>query len=461
MYDIKIFNINLISISKIYTDNPYYDTNTIFEKILEAAGNSNITEKYKAFILQYDTFKNIKSRMEKLNFDNALHNAKIAYHIAYGKLNLVDIHKKKILDVNKVVSIMSNVKIFISKLIKKKDYIDKKPNSTEEDLDLDLDKELNYTEAEFNEINKYFIKSIQKTEEEEAEKEKLEFMENTGIFEYNCENNCEETNACSLSNDSKEDKNYDIDKESAKDDVDMKSANDDVDMESTKEVQYDIDMSGGNIKENKLLNRYNERIILIKYNIKELIKNNKNNNVEKMQKKIKDIKIKIKNIKEKEKKNKSKQPKPIKEIKDKKLKPVKEIKVKQPKPIKDTKVKQPNPVKDAKIIKQKPVKDTKVKKPKPIKDTKHKKPNPVKDAKIIKQKPVKDTKVKKPKPIKDTKVKKPKPIKETNVKKPKPIKETKVKQPNNLKESKSKSLKPEKESKSKSLKPEKESKSKS
>jgi hypothetical protein len=439
---IDIFKINISSIIEIYTNNPYHDVNTIFEKILKAVGDINITEKYNAFILQYDTFKNIKSRIEKLNFDNALNNAKIAYHIAYGKLKLVDINNVKMYDVEKVVSIRNNVEKFILKLKNKKHGldIDKKPNSTEDDIiskehdidkevtstedAFDLDKELNYTEDEIIEINQYFEKNIEITENEEAVKEELEFIGNTGKFKYNCENNCEETNACSLSNDNKED------------------------MEISEDVKDYT--RGGNIKENKKLNRYNERIILIKYNIKELIKNNKNNNVEKMQKKIKDIKIKIKNIKEKEKKNKSKQPKPVKDTKDKKPKHVKDTKDKKPKPVKETNVKKQKPVKDTKDKKQKPVKEIKVKQPKPVKETKDKKP-----------KPVKEIKVKQPKPVKETKDKKPKHVKETNVKQPKNLKETKVKQPKNLKDSKSKSPKPEKDSKSKSPKPEKEIKSKS
>jgi len=437
--EIKRLNINILegnvsSIIEIYTANPYYTEGEGFESKLSLE-TANMTEQYNLFILQYDTFKNIKTRFEKLKFEYAFHNAKIAYNIAFGKLRLIKPSQDE--PSSNVRSVSSNIMLvtnFISILKEKTekirenirekknddkmetdDFIQDQEQDKDKDKDLDLDLVLDYTEEEINLINENFINSIDETEKEEAIQEEDEFIKKTGIFEYNCDDICEGPNRCFLSNDKKE------------------------------------SFTGGNINENKILNRYIQRIILIKYNINKLIKSkNHDKNIKKMYKQINDIKIKIHNIKEKDKINKKN-----------KLKAVKEDKIIKQKAVKEAKIIKQKAVKDAKIIKQKHVKDTKDKKPKHVKEIKVKQPKPVKDTKNKKPKPVKEIKVKQPKPVKETKDKKPKHVKETNVKQSKNLKEIKSKSPKPEKESKSKSPKPEKEIKSKSPKPEKDSKSKS
>jgi hypothetical protein len=388
-FDINVFKDDVSSIIKIYTDNPYY--NEGFESILSLEG-FDMTKQYNPFILQYDIFKNIKTRFEKLNFEYAFHNATIAYYIAFGKLRLI----KPSIDKPSIVSDVSlnikNVKKFIS-IMKEKTKenrkkireIEKKDDDMEEDdfkntssvlknnIDLDQYLNLDFTEEEINLINIYFIRSIEETEKEEAKQEQDEFINNTGIFEYNCDDICEVPNTCFLSNDGKK------------------------------------TITGGNINENKILNRYIQRIILIKYNINKLIKSKNNDkNIKKMYKQINDIKIKIHNIKEKDKINKKNKLKAVKEDNIIKQKALKEAKIIKQKAVKDAKIIKQKHVKNTKVIKQKPVKDTKVKKSKPEKDTKVKKPKPEKDSKSKSPKPEKDSKSKSPKPEKDSKTKSPK-----------------------------------------------------
>jgi len=494
----------------IYINLNYYtdDNFDLLETAINASNFSGITLIYNQFILQFNTFKFIERRVESLNFEEAINRANTAYYIAYGMVRLkiskddsdiVIIKKTDFKNVAKKLYYLNNVVQAMKQYIPEKSDSDysmydgnneiigddntiiggeqsiKKlrsgynwdavvtrtshtavaehafPFLTEKDLLTIIKESLSPNiiipffkdESSIIQINLNFktidgiqtIDGIKKIDDIQTINSIFqEYIKSRDNIEASQEKEDFETNIERLEEDKYDYGDYDYFYDDTKDGC-------------TPVYAY---VSGGNIKENKLLNRYNERIILIKYNIKELIKNNKDNNVEKMQKKIKDIKMKIKNIKEKEKKNKSKQPKHVKEIKVKQLKPVKDTKDKKQKPVKEIKVKQPKPVKDTKDKKQKPVKEIKVKQPKPVKETKDKKP-----------KPVKEIKVKQPKHVKETKDKKPKHVKETNVKQPKNLKETKVKQPKNLKDSKSKSPKPEKDSKSKSHKPEKEIKSKS
>jgi len=116
-FDMILFNTNLSITILIFTNNPYYSENS-FKDLLSIEVN-DITSQYNAFILQYDILKNIKNRFEELKFDNAFHNARIAYHIAFGKLRLAGInsnHVDKSPNVNDIAKVAINVNKFILKL---------------------------------------------------------------------------------------------------------------------------------------------------------------------------------------------------------------------------------------------------------------------------------------------------------------------------------------------------------
>jgi len=331
-------SLHIADIKSRYTDNSnFYDMETQSFGRLELKleeEEADFTKEYNAFILPFNTLEFIEKKFNSLKFKDAIEDVNIAYCIAYGMIrlnsNIVEPKSTKSGDeIYNVANVKKYGKIWKSKTLKdgkQKIENDKKIQKISEKL---------IAVEDIQRFNIDFEEKIVRRDNAEAEQENEDFKNNIEPSEYKCDYDCEKSCTSTI-------------------DDEMKT--------------------GGNIKENKILNRYNKRIILIKYNIKKLMKNNNYNNVEKMQNKIKDIKIKIKNIKEKDKKNKSKQQKTIKETKVKNPKPVKDTKHKKSKLVKDTKHKKPKPVKDTKDKKPKPIKDTNDKKPKPVKDTKDKKP---------------------------------------------------------------------------------------